>query len=251
VKTAYSLRATALALALSGLGMACASTGTPPASHAGHAAHRMGTHGMVLFGQGEALYASHIPMYRRPHDVQLLLAVTVEHPELPAGRDFSDGTYTLEPERFDLDALMAGTLKAFRATVFQGNFEGGGTPVYREATVRVERVAYVGQLSADADAHAEPAYWVLGDRGPAYLVHALSRAPDFDQVLKVTLDASVPVKGPGPARVRVPGRTNEAGARLKAGEQLTLAREDGTPVGLTVERELSFLPGPEFTPPAQ
>lgn len=251
MKTAYSLRATALALALGGLGMACAShssSGAPPASHA---AHRMGTHGMVLFGQGEALYASHIPMYRRPHDVQLLLAVAVEHPELPAGRDFSDGTYTLEPERFDLDALMAGTLKSFRATVFQGNFEGGGTPVYRDATVRVGRVVHVEPLSAEAPAQAEPSYWVLGEGRAAYLVHALSRAPDFDQVVKVSLEAPVSAKGPGPALLRVPERKNEAEARLKAGEQLTAAREDGAPVRFTVERELSFLPGPEFTPPAR
>jgi hypothetical protein len=210
----------------------------------------MGTHGMVLFGQGEALYASHIPMYRRPHDQQLLLAVTVEHPELPVGRDFSDGTYTLEPERFDLDALMAGTLKHFRATVFQGNFEGGGTPVYRDATVRVEQVAHVAQLSAEAPAHEEPRYWVLSEGGAAYLVHALSRAPDFDQVVKVTLEAPLSAKGPGPVLLRVPERKNDAGARLKAGEQLAAALEDGTPVRLTVERELSFLPGPDFTPPA-
>jgi hypothetical protein len=205
---------------------------------------------MVLFGAGRALYASHIPMFRRPHDVQLLLAVTLEHPELAAERDFSDGTYTLEPERFDLDALLAGTLKQFQATVYQGNFEGGGTPVYRGATVRVEAVAHARQLSAEEPAHAEPRYHVLGEGRSAYLVHALSRAPDFDQVVKVSLESPVPGKGAASAVLRLPERRNDAGARLSAGEQLTAVREDGTPVRLTVERELSFLPGPDFTPPA-
>ncbi len=231
-----------------------AATGAPatpaPDAGAGHAAHRMGTHGMVLFGAGGKLYASHIPMFRRPHDLQLLLSVTLAHPALKAGRDFSDGTYTLEPERFDLDALVDGKLKRFQATIFQGNFEGGGTPVYRDATVKVEAVAHARRLSAEEPAHEEPRYWVLGQGRSAYLVHALSRAPDFDQVVKVSLAGPVPAKGSAPAVLRLPERKNEAGTRLKAGERLTATREDGKPVRLTVERELSFLPGPDFTPPA-
>ena len=217
---------------------------------AGHAAHRMGTHGMVLFGAGGTLYASHIPMFRRPHDVQLLLSVTLAHPELKAGRDFSDSTYTLEPERFDLDMLVDGKLKHFKATVFQGNFEGGGTPVYRDALVKVKAVAHARRLSAEEPAHPEPRYWLLGGGRSAYLVHALSRAPDFDQVVKVSTEGPVRAKGAAPALLRLPERKNEAGTRLMPGERLTALREDGKPVRLTVERELSFLPGPDFTPPA-
>jgi hypothetical protein len=136
--------------------------------------HRMGVHGMVLFGAGPRLYASHIPMFQRPHDRQLVLAVSLSHPELAAGRDFSDGTYTLEPERFDLDALADGRLKHFKATLYRGNFEAGGKVLHQDVTVRVEAVEQVRPLDA--------------------------------------------------------------------------ASEDGQPVRLTVQRELSFLVGPGFTP---
>ncbi|HYO53014.1 hypothetical protein [Archangium sp.] len=212
------------------------------------AAHRMGTHGMVLFGSGKRLFLSHIPMFHRPHDVQLLASVSLAHPELPAGRDFSDGTYTLEPERFDLDALAQGKLKQFRATVHRGNFEGGGTPLHRDVTVRVEKVEQVRLLDRQAPELPELRYWVVGSGKEAWLVHALSRAPDFDQVVKVSLDKPLPRKGTDLPVLRFPGRKNLLDERLEAGERLTATGEDGQPVRLTIQREHSLLKGPDFTP---
>jgi hypothetical protein len=46
--------------------------------------HRMGVHGMVLFGSGPRLYASHIPMFHRPHDRQVVIAVSATGGELLA-----------------------------------------------------------------------------------------------------------------------------------------------------------------------
>ncbi len=210
----------------------------------------MGTHGMVLFGTGGRLFLSHIPMFHRPHDVQLLAAVALEHPELPAGQDFSNGTYTLEPERFDLDALAQGRLKHFKATVYQGNFEGGGTPLHRDVTVRVESVELVLPLSGRAPEFTELRYWLVGSGTEAFLVHALSRAPDFDQVVKVSLEGQAPARDKAPPVLRFERRKNVAGERLKAGETLTAVGKGARPVRLTVQRELSYLVGPDFTPPA-
>jgi hypothetical protein len=41
-----------------------------------------------------------------------------------------------------------------------------------------------------------------------------------------------------------------AGERLKEGETLTAVGKGARPVRLTVQRELSYLVGPDFTPPA-
>jgi hypothetical protein len=210
--------------------------------------HRMGVHGMVLFGTGKRLYASHIPMFHRPHDRQLVIAVSLSHPELAAGRDFSAGTYTLEPERFDLDALADGRLKHFKATLHQGNFEGGGTALHRDVTVRVEAVGRVQPLDNTAAEPTELSYWLVGEGKEVYLVHAISRAPDFDQVVKVLLEKPAPRRGKGLATLRFAGRKNVTEGRLRAGEQLVATSEDGQPVRLTVQRELSFLVGPDFTP---
>ncbi len=214
------------------------------------AAQRMGTHGMVLFGAGGRLFVSHIPMFHRPHDVQLLATVALEHPELPRGQDFSDGTYTLEPERFDLDALAQGRLKRFKATVYRGNFEGGGTPLHRDVTVRMENVALMLPLAGQGPEFAELRYWVLGSGKEAFLVHALSRAPDFDQVVKVSLEGEVPPGDKAPPVLVFERRKNVAGERLQAGETLTAVGRAGRKVRLTVQRELSYLVGPDFTPPA-
>lgn len=223
---------------------------TPEVSQARRPApqHRMGVHGMVLFGGGSHLYASHIPMFQRPHDRQLVIAVSLSHLELAAGRDFSDGTYTLEPERFDLDALTEGRLKQFKATLYQGNFEAGGTVLHRDVTVRVEAVEQVRPLDAAAAELSEAIYWLVGEGKEVYLVHTISRAPDFDHVVKVSLEKPVPRQGKGLATLRFPGRKNAADGRFRSGEQLTATREDGQPVRLTVQRELSFLVGPDFTP---
>jgi hypothetical protein len=205
-------------------------------------------HGMVLFGTGPRLYASHIPMFQRPHDRQLVIAVFLSHPELAAGRDFSDGTYTLEPERFDLDALTEGRLEQLKATLYRGNFEGGGTVLHRDVTVRVGAVEQVRPLDAAAAEPSEVSYWLVGDGKEVYLVHVISRAPGFDQVLKVSLEKPVARKDKGVATLRFPGRKNAAEGRFRAGEQLTGTAKDGKPVRLTVQRELSFLMGPDFTP---
>jgi hypothetical protein len=223
---------------------------TPEVPHAqGPAAqHRMGVHGMVLFGAGPRLYASHIPMFQRPHDRQIVLALSLSHPELAAGRDFSDGTYTLEPERFDLDALTEGRLKQFKATLYRGNFEGGGTILHREVTVRVEAVEQVRPLDAAAAESSEVSYWLVGEGKEVYLVHTISRAHDFDHIVKVSLEKPVQRQGKGLTALRFPERKNAADGRFRAGEKLTATREDGKPVRLTVQRELSFLVGPDFTP---
>jgi hypothetical protein len=207
----------------------------------------MGVHGMVLFGAGPRLYASHIPMFHRPHDQQLVISVSLSHPELAAARDFSDGTYTLEPERFDLDALIDGRLKHFKATLYRGNFEGSGTILHRDVTVRVEAVERVRPLDTAAEP-SEVSYWLVGEGTEVYLVHTISRAPDFDHVVKVSLEKPVPRQGKGFATLRFPGRKNAADERLRSGVQLVATREDGQPMHLTVQRELSFLVGPDFTP---
>jgi len=210
--------------------------------------HRMGVHGMVLFGTGKRLYASHIPMFHRPHDRQLVISVSLSHPELAAGRDFSEATYTLEPERFDLDALADGRLKHFKATLHQGNFEGGGTALHREVTVRVEAVERVQPLANTAAELTALSYWLVGEGKEVYLVHAISRAPDFDHVVKVLLEKPATRRGKEFATLRFAGRKNATEGRLRVGEKLAATGEDGKLVRLTVQRELSFLVGPDFTP---
>jgi hypothetical protein len=91
-------------------------------------------------------------------------------------------------------------------------------------------------------------YWLVGEGKDVYLVHTISRAPSFDHIVKVSLEKPVQRQAKGLSTLRFPGRKNAADGRFRAGEKLTATREDGQPVRLTVQRELSFLVGPDFTP---
>jgi hypothetical protein len=203
---------------------------------------RMGSHGMVLFGRGGALYASHIPMFHPPHDVQLLLQVELSGKDVPG--DFAKGLYTLDPQRFDLSELMAGRLHEFHAALYRGSFEGGGKVLARDVTVRVRRVLHAAALRADAPALPHLRYLVVGEGREGYLVHALGRAPDFDQVLRVKFEKPLPA---GVHVLELPARANTADTRLTCGA-VPSATLDGAPTHLDVAQELSFLRGPDFTP---
>ena len=173
--------------------------------------------------------------------MQLLLQVALEG---QAARDFADSLYTLQPERFDLSQLMAGSLKQFRATVYAGNFEGGGKVLQKGAVVQVKRVLHVAPLEADAPALATLRYLVVGKGQDAFLVHALGRAPDFDQVLRASFAKPLPE---GVHVLELPGRGNTPDSRLAKGA-VQNAQLNGKPVRLQVTQELSYLKGPDFTP---
>jgi hypothetical protein len=206
---------------------------------------------MVVFGSGSKLLMSHIPMFQPPHDFQLLFEVKLPPGTGPAPK-FGDELYTFKPDPFDLLALRDGRLTSFKGTLYKGNFEAGGTPVQRNVTVTVREVARATQLK-NAPALPSLEYLVFGTAKDAYLVHPITRPPDFDQVLKVKLagsgltDADL-AKG---LTIELPGRKNEVGARLGVGPNEVVARVKGTgkEVRLTVERELSSLVGPDFTEP--
>jgi hypothetical protein len=224
------------------------------AEHAHAHAPRVGTHGMVLFGSGDETYVSHIPMFRAPHDMQLVLAVSLSHPEWKASPDFSRESHTLEPERMDLNELMDGRRKSFQATVYRGNFESGGGVMWKGVTVRVKDVRWMHGLSSKEKAAERLQYMLVGSRSAAYLVHAISGPPDFDQVLKVSMKEGAPgdaelAKG---VLVSIPARANAGEARLKPGESALEVEAGGKRMKLVIERELSYLVGPEFTvPPAK
>src|SRR5687768_16192639 len=79
-----------------------------------HGNARPGVHGMVLFGKGQHVYLSHIPMFHRPHDLQLLLRARVTHGSWKQVPDFSRELFTFVPERMDLTEVANGQRKEFR-----------------------------------------------------------------------------------------------------------------------------------------
>jgi hypothetical protein len=171
----------------------------PPTTTAPSHAH--GVHGMILFGEPGRVFASHLPLYRHPHDWQVVLELQ------PVGTDAQrladqllaeGGLLTIEPERFDLWRLKPGAsepLRQFKAVLYRDHFERGGDKL-RELAWQVKRVwqfAPVG-VSAAAQGHH---YYVIGlddCRQTGWLLHQVERRPDTDQVLRISANTALPAR---------------------------------------------------------
>ena len=152
----------------------------------------MGSHGMLLFGGPEALYASHLPMFHAPHDYQVILQVRLADQVQDAALRKRLGNrtelWTLDPEKFELDRMAPGAsfpVTRFKADLVQGHFEQGGKTEYAGAGVIVEKVLYFRQLSALPARSATTRYLQLGTGKQRFLLKQIDSRPDFDHVLAV------------------------------------------------------------------
>ncbi len=192
---------------------------------------------------------SHIPMFKAPHDYQLLVEVAL--PEDAAGRpaSFSNELFTFEPERFSLDALRLGTLREITGTIFRGNFEDGGKPVMKNVRVAIKRLVGVPHPLTTEPAVAELRYTVLGAEDEAFVVHGIGAAPDFDQIATVNVRGATAADLAAGVSVVIPGRANSSASRLAQGVVAEARTAQGRAFTLTFGKELSCLVGPDFSSP--
>ncbi len=152
-----------------------------------------GQHGMVLFGGGEGLYASHLPMFYAPHDTQVILEIRLADPALDralrARLDRKTALWTLAPEKFELDQFAEGSkapYPVFRADLVLGHFEQGGATQYPGARVIVEKVLHYRKLSTAPSKAASARYVQVGSGGQRFLVKEVDSRPDFDHIVAIT-----------------------------------------------------------------
>lgn len=163
-------------------GMAQASGSTP--------AHAHGVHGMLLFGEPGRLFASHLPLYRHPHDWQVVLELepTTEAAKAQADKLLAgESLLSLEPEPFDLLRLRPGAsepLAQFRAALYLGHFERGGSKM-ADIDWRVKRTWLFEPVELRPES-AGQRYYVLGTgAGRQWLLHQVERRPDVDQIVRI------------------------------------------------------------------
>lgn len=152
-----------------------------------------GLHGMVLWGGQSGLYASHMPMFHRPHDLQVVMAIHVDDPKveraLRAGFAAKPEMWSIVPEQFELDRLAPGSahpLNTFRADIVQGHFERGGVTRYSQVRIVVESVLHFQKLDAQPRRSGQGSYRVLtrGENDPdAFVVKLIDARPDVDQIV--------------------------------------------------------------------
>lgn len=140
---------------------------------------RVGVHGMVVFGAGDHVFVSHIPMFHAPHDMQIVAEVTWTG----GPRGYSDRLYTFEPRPFSLDAFVRGAIVDVDGTLYEGNFESVGRPI-GPAHAHVERIVHAHVLDSSARASLEPTYLHFGEGDAAVLVRLIDGAPAIDEIVR-------------------------------------------------------------------
>lgn len=149
-------------------------------------------HGMLLFGETRT-YASHLPMFKSPHDYQALFELSLSGAEAYDRLKKKPDTYfTLVPKPMDLSRVLDGTIKEFPATVYEGHFERGGRAI-AEVRARVTRIVHAARLTP-SDPDKTNAFYVFGRDGEYFAAHVIHSAPSFDAVFAATrpydIDAS-------------------------------------------------------------
>jgi hypothetical protein len=204
-----------------------------------------GTHGMLLVGE-QTVYLSHLPMFMLPHNLQMILEVTLtdgqEDPQaiyVHDRRHTGTKLYTLNPmEDFELidlapaDATHSPRRSSFKGAIYRNHFERPN-PAHPEApphvelanaTVHIANVCHFHELQLEPPADPLPQlqYLLFGKGQELFLAHWITRRGDFDQVLsaKVTGHDFTDRQLRRGVVVTFPGRENSIPMKLKEGEQV-------------------------------
>lgn len=159
------------------------------------------THGMLIVGDGP-VYLSHLPMFHKPHDYQVLIEVELVKTGIDATalyvqdrKTTGEKIYTAVPETFSLPDLFtpadSPVRQSFKATLVRGHFERGGSPILEDVTVKVKKVVFAKKFEKNPDALPELRYFLFGNENELFAAHIVNKKPDFDHVLSVRVTTGV------------------------------------------------------------
>jgi hypothetical protein len=213
-----------------------------------------GTHNQMMVGE-QTIYLSHLPMFmfdieHHEHNFQVILEVTLTGPGNAQATYANDRRqnpgvrmYTMNPKPFEMIELdpQRPTRHSLTGTIFRGHLERGGEPIMHGAVAQVVNIVYFHAFERNAKPQAELEYLLFGKAPELFLAHVITRPPDFDQILSVTvsgqsLTADDLRRG---IRITVPSRANTAQARIKARERVMgQAQQGGALAGQLIELSL-------------
>jgi hypothetical protein len=159
-----------------------------------HYPDKPATHGMLIMGS-DRIYASHLPMFHSPHDYQIILELKFSgegmEKYLKDRKDHPDElVYTIEPETFVLPEMVKHA-KKFKASIYRGHFERGGTMIAKDVPMIINQVIYYSQLKKDGQRPDLLKYILFGNDKEQFLAHQINAAPDFDEITSVKTNSQV------------------------------------------------------------
>jgi hypothetical protein len=202
-------------------------------------------HRSVVFGH-ETVFMSHLPMFSMPeHAYQVVLEVELtlggNHKQFIYQMDRRDhpevAFYTFDPLPFVLPDILPTVDHDAAATSFIGDLYRNHVEkqdplpvkIADGETVIIKNVIDGHRLDVGAPSSPELQYLLFGRGEEAYLVHLLTRAPDFDQIVQVqvptALSADALNRG---VLVTVNGRRNTDSERIGATGAVAVTVESGS-----------------------
>jgi hypothetical protein len=194
-----------------------------------------GVHNQMMVGE-QTIYLSHLPMFmfdpnHHEHNFQVILEVTLSRPDhaqetyaLDRRKHPDERMYTMSPAPFEMIELdpQHPTRTSLTGDVFRGHLERGGEAIIRGATAEIARIVYFHEFDPNAKPLDQLEYLLFGSAPDLFLVHVITRPPDFDQILcvKITGDAPSDDDLRRGFRVNIPGRRNDLHTRIRTGERV-------------------------------
>jgi len=216
-----------------------ASPGEPAGVSGGHPnpGHEgASTHSMVVSGlDPDHLFLNHIALFNDPdHAYQVILEATfADAAARQAYREYraanGDARCAAEPEHFRLPELK-GTRHSFKASVYNaplGGNEADLIPGLSNVTINVLRIIHFRAFDPKAKYPPRLTYELYGNDKEAFLSHIITKAPDFQETIKL---AEVPSYVPA-EKLRVGTLVNMPAKHLREGAALPLKTailDDGT-----------------------
>lgn len=148
-----------------------------------------GVHGMVLMSHSSSIYASHLPLYMKPHNAQILYKLDSKNLpllQLIRGADL----VTIKPQVFNLQRLMRGEKMVINADVYSGHFERGGMLVYENIPLAFSKQLYVREMTDLPKASNKQKYdMVTLSKNNRIYIHRITQAPSYDHLIHIDLEA--------------------------------------------------------------
>jgi hypothetical protein len=159
--------------------------------------HLVGTHGFLMLGI-KNLYLCHLPMYNMPpHSFQTILEAEIEGPAMEKylkvkKENPARPIIVLNESSMVLEELANSS--TFFGPIRFANVHGDpiGTPL-GETTVKIKKILLFKPLnknSPDYPEHLE--YYLFGRNSDWHLSHSLSKAPNFEQELDISISGDLP-----------------------------------------------------------
>ncbi len=150
----------------------------------------MGVHGMVLVSHTSSIYASHLPLYHKPHDVQVLYKL--ENKDLSLLQLVRDNELvTIKPQPFNLQRLMRGEKMTIMADIYMGHYERDGMLVYENIPLSFAKLLYVRDFSDIQESSKTQEYDVVKlSKNNRIYIHRIQKSPSFDHLIHIDLEAS-------------------------------------------------------------